>query len=179
MAGSGAISMPCWISTVRCAIPRGPIIWRQLSIPATGCICLRQDIARWPAPFLFPCSSEDTMRKMIPLVFGALLASPAFAVSSANAPPVTFTAQQDHQNMMDQLGIRSLRPGRNADIGTPNQANYDESKANPYPDWPDVLTLKNGRKVTTPSEWQQRRAEILEDFSREVLGRVPAGAPKI
>jgi len=63
------------------------------------------------------------MRKMIPLVFAALLASPALAVSSADAPPVTFTAQQDHQNMMDQLGITSLRPGRNADIGAPNQAN--------------------------------------------------------
>ena len=42
-----------------------------------------------------------------------------------------------------------------------------------------MLTLKNGQKVTTAREWQQRRAEILEDFDREVLGRVPANAPKI
>jgi len=118
------------------------------------------------------------MRNIIPLAIAALLTSSSFAVSSDNPPPVTFTAQQDHQNMMDQLGIASLRPGRNADSG-PNLANYDESKANPYPNWPDVLTLKNGRKVTTEAEWQQRRAEIMEDFSREVLGRVPANAPKI
>ena len=31
-----------------------------------------------------------------------------------------------------------------------NHANYDESIADPYPVLPDVLTLKNGRKVTTP-----------------------------
>jgi hypothetical protein len=92
---------------------------------------------------------------------------------------VTWTAEQDHANMMTQLGIRALRPGPSGDPKAPNQANYDESKANPYPNWPDVLTLKNGRKVTTPAEWQQRRAEILEDFDREVLGRVPADAPKI
>ena len=27
--------------------------------------------------------------------------------------PLTWTAQQDHQNMMDQLGIKALRPGPN------------------------------------------------------------------
>ena len=31
----------------------------------------------------------------------------------------------------------------------PNAANYDESKANPYPNLPDPLVLKNGEKVTT------------------------------
>ena len=39
---------------------------------------------------------------------------------------------------------------------------------------PDALTLKNGKKVTTPEMWwNQRRPEIVEDFEREVLGRVP------
>lgn len=114
------------------------------------------------------------MKQILLLACGLMLAGPALA-----APPVTFTTEQDHKNMMDQLGIRALRPGRNADAGTPNAANYDESKANPYPDWPDVLTFKNGRKVTTPAQWPERRAEIHEDFSREVLGRVPANAPKI
>jgi len=63
--------------------------------------------------------------------------------------PVRFTAEQDHQNMMDQLGIKSLRPGPSGNESSPNQANYDESVANPYPDLPDLLTLKNGKKVTT------------------------------
>jgi hypothetical protein len=30
---------------------------------------------------------------------------------STYPPPVTFTVEQDHQNMMDQLGIKALRPG--------------------------------------------------------------------
>ena len=42
--------------------------------------------------------------------------------------------EQDHKAMMAQLGITSIRPGRNgSDPKHPNYANYDESKANPYP----------------------------------------------
>ena len=44
--------------------------------------------------------------------------------------PVIFTTQQDHQNMLDQLGIIKLRPGRSSNEDSPNAANYDESKAN-------------------------------------------------
>jgi hypothetical protein len=113
------------------------------------------------------------MKKALLFILGLSLSASAWAA------PVTFTSQQDHQNMMDQLGIRALRPSPSGDVNAPNQANYDEAKANPYPNWPDVLTLKNGQKVTTPGQWQQRRAEIMEDFDREVLGRVPANAPKI
>ena len=57
----------------------------------------------------------------------------AFAQSSDAPSPVTFTADQDHQNMMDQLGIKALRPGPSGDEKAPNHANYDESKANPFP----------------------------------------------
>jgi lysophospholipase L1-like esterase len=93
---------------------------------------------------------------------------------------MSWTAEQDHQNMMEQLGIKALRPGPSGDDKATNHANYDESKANPFPHWPDALTLKSGKKVTTAVEWwQQRRAEIVEDFEREVLGRVPPNAPKV
>ncbi len=82
--------------------------------------------------------------------------------------------------MMDQLGIKALRPGPNGNENALNHANYDESKANPYPNLPDALTLKNGKKVKTAKVWwKQRRPEIVEDFSREVLGRVPAVVPKV
>ena len=82
--------------------------------------------------------------------------------------------------MMEQLGITKLRPGRNGNANaTNNLANYDQAKANPYPDWPDALTLKNGQKVTTPEMWwKQRRPEIVEDFEREVVGRVPKDVPQ-
>lgn len=94
--------------------------------------------------------------------------------------PVTFSTQQDHQNMMEQLGIKSLRPGPNGNESAPNHANYDESKANPYPELPDVLTLKNGKKVTTPELWwNKRRPEIVEDMEREVYGRLPKNIPPV
>jgi hypothetical protein len=98
----------------------------------------------------------------------------------AGAPaPKTWTAQEDHQNMMEQLGIKALRPGPSGNEQAPNHANYDEATANPFPKLPDVLTLKNGKKVTTAAQWDVRRKEIVEDFDREVLGRVPANVPKV
>ena len=82
--------------------------------------------------------------------------------------------------MMDQLGIKAVRPGPSGNENAPNHANYDEAKANPFPDLPDALTLKNGQKVTSAAQWWHvRRPEIVEDFEREVLGRVPPNPPKI
>jgi hypothetical protein len=85
----------------------------------------------------------------------------------------------DHQQMMDQLGIRALRPGPSGNESAPNHANYDEATANPYPVLPPVLRLKNGQTVSTAAQWKQRREEIIEDFDREVLGRVPKRTPQI
>jgi hypothetical protein len=101
--------------------------------------------------------------------------------SSTTPASTNWTAAQDHRNMMEQLGITKLRPGRNGNPNaTNNPANYDPAKANPYPDLPDALTLKNGQKVTSPEMWwKQRRPEIVEDFEREVIGRVPKDAPKV
>lgn len=88
--------------------------------------------------------------------------------------------QADFQLMLKQLGIQSLRPGVNGnDPKAANAANYDEAKANPYPTLPDPLTFKGGNEVGTPAEWVQRRKEIVEDFDREVYGRVPASTPAV
>ncbi|HEY8462182.1 MAG TPA: acetylxylan esterase [Blastocatellia bacterium] len=89
--------------------------------------------------------------------------------------------RQDHQRMLEALKITSLRPGANPnDPHAPNAVNYDESKANPYPKLPDPLVLKNGKKVASAKMWfRQRRPEIVEDFDREVYGRVPKNAPKV
>jgi lysophospholipase L1-like esterase len=107
----------------------------------------------------------------------------ALALSLAAQPAVdtqNWTAQQDHQNMMEQLGIKALRPGPSGNDKAPNHANYDEAIANPYPALPDVLTLKNGKKVTTAEGWwKQRRPEIGEDFEREVIGRIPKQVPRV
>ena len=82
--------------------------------------------------------------------------------------------------MMEQLGIVRLRPGPSGRSGATNEANYDPAKANPFPNLPDPLILKNGQKVTTPEAWwKQRRPEIVADFEREVFGRVPKLTPKV
>lgn len=113
-------------------------------------------------------------------ILGLLLLISVSAIAQNYPPLVTFTAEQDHQNMMDQLGIKVLRPGPSGDENAPNHANYDESLANPYPNLPEVLTLKNGKKVTTPAMWwNERRPEIVEDMDREVYGRLPNNIPKV
>jgi hypothetical protein len=100
--------------------------------------------------------------------------------ASKSPSPVTFTAEQDHQNMMDQLGIKALRPGPSGNEKAPNHANYDETTANPYPNLPDALTMNNGEKVTTAKMWwDQRRPQIVHDYDEYVYGRVPKDLPKV
>ncbi|HEY4008730.1 MAG TPA: acetylxylan esterase [Acidobacteriaceae bacterium] len=94
---------------------------------------------------------------------------------------VHLTAEQEHQREMDLLGIKELRPGRDGyNKSSPNAANYDEAKANPYPDLPDSLLLNSGKRVTSAKMWWRvRRPEIVEMFDREIYGRVPAHTPAV
>jgi hypothetical protein len=87
----------------------------------------------------------------------------------------------DHRHLLEILHIQELRPGRNgSNPQAPNYANYDESKANPFPNLPDPLLLKNGKKVTSAKDWwSKRRPEIVEDFDCEIYGRVPKVPPKV
>src|SRR5437764_5696711 len=85
-------------------------------------------------------------------LFAQQSSSPAPApVQAANPvgfpPPMNWTTEEDHQNMMDQLGIKALRPGPGGNESAPNHANYAESKANPFLELPDALTSKNGKTV--------------------------------
>jgi lysophospholipase L1-like esterase len=109
-------------------------------------------------------------------------AAPAnpFLMSPEERARLDTLGREDHADMLKQLGITKLRSGPSGNPDAPNAANYDPAKANPYPDWPEALTLKDGRKVTSPEMWgRQRRPEITEDFEREVYGRVPADVPKV
>mgnify|MGYP005811043981 CR=1 FL=1 len=109
-----------------------------------------------------------------------MLAAALTGAAQAQQLPKQWTTAEDHQHMMAQLGITKLRPGPSGNENAPDAANYDEAKANPFPRLPDVLTLKNGRKVTSARQWwRDRRPEIVEDFEREVVGRVPPHAPKV
>jgi len=129
-----------------------------------------------------------TMAWLLGLGFLALMAhgaareaqQGATAAGDKPAGPVQLTAEQDHQRMMDLLHITAIRRGADGDPKSPNAANYDEAKANPYPNLPDPLLLKDGKKVTSAKMWwEQRRPEIVEEFDREIYGRVPGVTPKV
>jgi hypothetical protein len=98
----------------------------------------------------------------------------------ADPAPLQLTAQQDHKLMMEALGIKTLREGANGmNRNAPNAANYDESKVKSFT-LPDPLVCTDGTKVMTPEQWwSKRRPEIVEDFDREVYGRVPKDVPKV
>ena len=98
------------------------------------------------------------------------LAAIVAAVSTAIAQT------DDHQNMMDQLGVKSIRPGPNPK----DPSTFDESKADRYMDsMPDVLRMNDGAPVTMAAQWPARRRQIAELFEREVYGRIPGNVPPI
>ncbi|MGH8024983.1 MAG: alpha/beta hydrolase family protein [Limisphaerales bacterium] len=89
--------------------------------------------------------------------------------------------EADYHRMMRLLGITALRPGRDGSHpDAPNYANYDESKANPFPNLPDPLVSDTGVKITTPELWWKlRRPEIVEAFDRDIYGRMPLNTPSV
>ena len=117
------------------------------------------------------------MRYVPGLLLFALAAAfvQVYAQADAQRTPVQLTAEQDHKRLMDLLKISGFPPGAIA-----TSANtYDEALANPYPNLPDPLTFKSGQKVTTSAQWRKRRAEIMDDFEREVYGRRPQRIPAV
>jgi hypothetical protein len=111
------------------------------------------------------------------LLAAVLLApAPACGQGTGKRPDFIPADYDDYQNMLDQLGIKKVRKGRDARV----KDTSDEATANPYKDtMPDLLTFKDGKKVETAEQWPKRRAEIVEDFEREVYGRVPENVPKV
>jgi hypothetical protein len=112
-------------------------------------------------------------------VRAAFPAAHAVQDSGAAPPPVHLTSEEDHQRTMELLHITELRRGPDGDPKSPNAANVDEAKVPAYV-LPDPLILKSGKKVTTPKIWwTKRRPEIVEDFDREIYGRVPKDTPHV
>jgi hypothetical protein len=82
----------------------------------------------------------------------------------------------DYKSMLDQLGIKKMRKGRDARV----KDTSNEATANPYKEtMPDLMTFKDGTKVKTADQWPKRRAEIIEDFEREIYGRIPKNVPPV
>ncbi len=114
------------------------------------------------------------------LTIGVFLSVQAFAQMSPQArDSLNRLSAQDHQLMMQELGITELRPGPSGNPDAPNAANSDESKAKAYTSLPNPLVFNNGDKVRTARQWEQRKREIREDFDREIYGRVPENVPAV
>src|SRR5438067_6228959 len=123
----------------------------------------------FPQPSIV-CSPRVRLWPLAALVVASLIVAPISHAADSQSP------FDDHQNMMDQLGIKALRHGANPN----DQSTFDEATANPYKDTlPDVLRLKDGTRVTRAAQWPRRRAEIGEDFEREVYGRIPSNVPPV
>jgi hypothetical protein len=98
---------------------------------------------------------------------------------SAQSPNADRLPRDDHRLMMKELGITKLRPGPSGNPKAKNAANTDESKATTYTSLPDPLVFKDGNAVKTAEQWEKRKLEIVEDFDREIYGRVPAKTPAV
>lgn len=125
-----------------------------------------------------------TMRRFFTLLRLALaallvlLASRAFRLSAQT--PIQAANQKDHQRLLNLAGIEQLRPPATNDPKSPHATNYDESKANVYPNLPDPLLLADGQRVTSAKVWwSQRRPQIVALFNKEILGRPPAHLPRV
>jgi hypothetical protein len=114
------------------------------------------------------------------LIVDAAECARAQTTGASLPPPAHLTSEQDHQRLLDLLHISSLRPGADGDPKSAHAANYDETSASHYAKLPDPLLLNHGQKVTSVKAWwKKRRAEIVEDFDRDVYGRMPNHTPKV
>jgi hypothetical protein len=114
-----------------------------------------------------------------------LIAAVLFAGTSAPAqdkgggkgkqPDFIPAGYDDYQTMLDKLGIKTIRKGHQ-----PNKDAAEDAVANRYKDsLPDLMTFKDGTKVKTADQWPKRRAELVEEFERDVYGRIPKNVPKV
>jgi len=106
------------------------------------------------------------------------------ASAQAAAPsrdPIVAGSEAERNRELKLLGISAMQAPKSARVlSAPDVANYDEAKANPYPNLPALLVTGSGAKVTTADQWWKvRRPEIVELFDREVYGRVPANVPAV
>ena len=101
--------------------------------------------------------------------------------SQAERDTIAKYTQIDYQQMIDLLDLQKddLRPGPSGNPQAPNAANSSEEKVNQYT-LPDPLILKNGKRVENAEIWwEKRRPEIVEDFEREIYGRLPENIPVV
>ena len=126
------------------------------------------------------------MKKTLLILFALLLVQGRAAAQFPGMPRMNMDSLRaitaaDHAQMLSQLGIKEVRPGRDPNSDDPNRApNYDEMKANPYLYYPDPLVTFDGKPVKNAKQWRNvRRPELVKVFEDEVYGRVPENVPAI
>jgi len=124
--------------------------------------------------------ARRALRPAVPaLLLAAVTLTPAPAPGQGKGgqrPEFIPAGYDDYQHMLDRLGIKKVRKGRDARA----KDTSDEATANPYKEtMPELMTFKDGTKVTTADQWPKRRAEIVEDLERAVYGRIPRNVPKV
>jgi cephalosporin-C deacetylase-like acetyl esterase/lysophospholipase L1-like esterase len=102
------------------------------------------------------------------------------ALREGLTPPVKLDRNADHARLRQALDLTAMRSGADPNSEDPASApNYDEAKAELYPNYPDALTFDDGSPVRSPAEWSQRRTELLAHFADEVYGHVPDHVPAV
>ena len=93
---------------------------------------------------------------------------------------ITAASAAERNREMKLLGIEEMqKPAGAYDVGKPGTANYDESKANPYPKLPELMVMKDGKTVKTAADWAKRRKEIGALYDENVFGKYPAHIPGV
>jgi len=115
------------------------------------------------------------------LTVGQGSAQAQFPFPMVNRDSLNALTSADHANMLEQLGLKELRPGRDGyATDEVKGANYNQYVANPYLNYPDPLVCNDGRKVKNAKMWQKvRRPELLKAFEDEVYGHVPENVPDV
>lgn len=126
-------------------------------------------------------SNNSFARRVMRLTLMSLLLAamllPSASVSAQGRRPDFIPADyDDYKHMLAKLGIKKMRPGRD---GRGRDTSSEETANRFKESLPELMTLKNGEKVKTAEDWAKRRAEIVEEFEREVYGRIPKNVPKV
>lgn len=110
----------------------------------------------------------------------ALRSDTAAQPRSAEAQAILDASTKELVREMTVLGITELRPSKEAYFpDQPDFANFDEAKANPYPNLPALSVKNDGTQVTTLAQWKERREEIRTLFDENIYGKYPDHIPSV
>lgn len=117
--------------------------------------------------------SQKDWQRMIDILHIGLPDSLPSPAEDPNRPADTFQ-KKGSTNWYDSTGNTYTRSA----WGTWN--NYDERKANPYPNLPDPLIMDDGLTIADANAWWKvRRPEVERQFDEEIFGHVPESVPAV